>query len=112
MTHHDGTAMLADEKARSDSRVMCLTDGPVHGAEERAGAATPPVDAGLSDGFLSTEELASLIGVDPSTLRRWRTATPPEGPPFTPLSSRVTVYSIVDVRQWIAGRRIDPGQRA
>lgn len=66
----------------------------------------------LEGGWMSTEQLAVLIGVDPSTLRRWRTARPIQGPPFVPLSSRVTVYSIVDVRRWIARRRIDPGKAA
>jgi Helix-turn-helix domain len=32
----------------------------------------------LLDGeWLSTEEVAKLLGVDPSTIRRWRTARPP-----------------------------------
>lgn len=66
----------------------------------------------LDGGMLSTEEVAVLLGVDPSTLRRWRTAAPPAGPPFTPLSPRVTVYSLNDVRSWIAARRIDPAERA
>ena len=50
--------------------------------------------------------------VDPSTLRRWRTARPRQGPPFICLSSRVTLYSAHDVRRWLATRRIDPGQAA
>jgi predicted DNA-binding transcriptional regulator AlpA len=64
----------------------------------------------LDDGFLSTEQLAELIGVDASTLRRWRTAEPPEGPPFVPISERVTKYCRSDVRQWIAQRRISPAR--
>ena len=66
----------------------------------------------LEGGWMSTEKLAELIGVDPSTLRRWRTAHPVQGPPFVQLSSRVTVYSTIDVRRWIAQRRIDPAQAA
>jgi len=66
----------------------------------------------LSGGWLTTEELAGMLGVDPSTLRRWRSARPPEGPPFMPLSGRVTLYSIHDVERWLAARRIDPGQAA
>ena len=31
---------------------------------------------------LVEEELAGMLGVDPSTLRRWRTARPRQGPPF------------------------------
>lgn len=64
----------------------------------------------LEDGFLSTEQLAELIGVDTSTLRRWRTAEPPEGPPFVPISERVTKYCKGDVRQWIAQRRVSPAR--
>jgi predicted DNA-binding transcriptional regulator AlpA len=67
----------------------------------------------LLDGeWLSTEELAKLFGVDPSTIRRWRTARPPQGPPFLRLSSRVTVYSTSDVRRWLERRRTDPERAA
>jgi predicted DNA-binding transcriptional regulator AlpA len=55
----------------------------------------------LTDGMLSTKELAALIGVDTSTLRRWRTSEPPAGPPFVPISGRVTKYRKSDVRRWI-----------
>ncbi len=62
--------------------------------------------------WLSTEELARMLGVDPSTIRRWRTARPPRGPPFVRLSSRVTVYSSSDVRGWLERRRTDPERAA
>ncbi len=72
----------------------------------------------LSDGDLlhgdwySTEEVAKLIGVDPSTLRRWRTGHIPQGPAFVKMSSRVTMYSGDDVRRWLLSRRIDPERAA
>jgi len=66
----------------------------------------------LEGGWLTTEELAGMLGVDPSTLRRWRTAQPAQGPPFVCLSPRVTLYSTHDVRRWLASRRTDPGQAA
>lgn len=66
----------------------------------------------LNGGWFTTEELAGLLGVDPSTIRRWRTARPAQGPPFVPLSSRVTLYSAHDVRHWLESRRIDPGRAA
>ncbi|OOC04887.1 helix-turn-helix transcriptional regulator [Amycolatopsis azurea] len=63
----------------------------------------------LVDGtWLSTEEVAALLHVDPSTVRRWRTAKPPQGPPFVPLSERVIVYSAADVDTWLRSRRVDP----
>lgn len=62
--------------------------------------------------WYSTEELAQLLGVDASSVRRWRTARPPQGPPFVRLSSRLTLYSAVDVENWLQSRRIDPGQAA
>jgi transposase-like protein len=71
-----------------------------------------PADDLLDGGWFTTEELARMLGVDPSTLRRWRTARPRQGPPFICLSSRVTLYSARDVRHWLATRRIDPGQAA
>ncbi|MEV0675971.1 helix-turn-helix domain-containing protein [Actinosynnema sp. NPDC050436] len=66
----------------------------------------------LGGGWLSTDQLAALLGVDPSTLRRWRTARPVQGPPFVQLTSRVTLYSANDVEDWLASRRIDPRKAA
>lgn len=60
-----------------------------------------PADDLLDGGWFTTEELARMLGVDPSTLRRWRTARPRQGPPFICLSSRVTLYSAQDVRRWL-----------
>jgi hypothetical protein len=74
-----------------------------------SGGAAPDL---LHNGWYTTEEVAALIGVDASTLRRWRTATPMQGPPFVRLTSRVTMYSVPDVQTWLASRRIDPGQAA
>jgi predicted DNA-binding transcriptional regulator AlpA len=66
----------------------------------------------LAGRWYSTEELAKLLGVDASSIRRWRTSRPPQGPPFVKLSSRVTVYSAVDVENWLHSRRVDPGRAA
>lgn len=66
----------------------------------------------LQGGWYTTDELAVSLGVDASTLRRWRTATSPQGPPFTRLSSRLTIYSARDVEEWLEARRVDPGQAA
>ncbi|MFF2044021.1 helix-turn-helix transcriptional regulator [Kitasatospora sp. NPDC058170] len=66
----------------------------------------------LGAGWYSTEDVASLIGVDPSTLRRWRTSKPMQGPPFVRLTSRITVYSVADVQSWLESRRIVPGEAA
>jgi predicted DNA-binding transcriptional regulator AlpA len=66
----------------------------------------------LGGGWYTTEDLAQLLGVDPSTVRRWRTAQPVQGPPFVRLSSRMTLYSVDDVRAWLESRRIDPSGEA
>lgn len=66
----------------------------------------------LHSGWYTTDEVAELIGVDASTLRRWRTGAPLQGPPFVRLTSRVTMYSVPDVQEWLASRRIDPGKAA
>ena len=42
----------------------------------------------MAERWYSTEELAELLGIDPSSLRRWRTAQPLQGPPFVRLSAR------------------------
>lgn len=62
----------------------------------------------LTGRWLTTEELAELLDVDGSTVRRWRTSRPVQGPPFVQLSERVTMYSAHDVEHWLRSRRIDP----
>jgi hypothetical protein len=62
--------------------------------------------------LVTTEELARLLRRDPSTLRRWRTAHPVQGPPFLRLSSGVVMYDMVDVRQWLSRHRVDPAAEA
>ncbi|MFC8716045.1 helix-turn-helix domain-containing protein [Kitasatospora sp. NPDC057198] len=66
----------------------------------------------LHSGWYSTEELASLLKVDPSTLRRWRSATPPQGPPFVQIAPRLYLYSIPDTQLWLAQKRTDPSEAA
>ncbi|MDM4779775.1 helix-turn-helix domain-containing protein [Micromonospora sp. b486] len=58
--------------------------------------------------FMSTEELAELLDVDPSTIRRWRTLQPLQGPPFIQISDRVVKYATSDVEQWLSARRVYP----
>ncbi|WP_347404711.1 helix-turn-helix domain-containing protein [Solwaraspora sp. WMMD1047] len=48
---------------------------------------------------MSTEELADLLDVDPSTIRRWRALQPLQGPPFIPISDRVVKYATADVER-------------
>jgi len=66
----------------------------------------------LRGGWYTTVELAQRLGVDASTVRRWRTARPAQGPPFVRLSSRLTLYSAQDVQRWLKSRRVDPGTAA
>jgi hypothetical protein len=76
---------------------------------EDAGADRPDL---LHSGWYTTEDVADLLGVDASTLRRWRTSTPLQGPPFVRLTSRVTMYSVPDVEAWLVARRVDPSAAA
>jgi hypothetical protein len=67
----------------------------------------------LLDGrWYSSNELAELLHVDASTIRRWRTAQPPQGPAFVRVSDRVYMYNSADVETWLARRRVDPGEVA
>jgi Helix-turn-helix domain len=75
----------------------------------KTGKHNPPARF-ATGGWYTTEEVAALLRVDASSVRRWRTARPVQGPPFVRLSERVVLYGIVDVEQWLADRRIDPGQ--
>ena len=60
------------------------------------------------DTLMTTEQLARMLGVDPSSVRRWRTSTPVQGPPFIRMSDRVVKYRRADVERWLNSRRVDP----
>jgi hypothetical protein len=66
----------------------------------------------LDGRWYSSQELAELLHVDASTIRRWRTSHPPQGPAFIRVSNRVYVYNSNDVATWLASRRVDPGEVA
>jgi Helix-turn-helix domain len=66
----------------------------------------------LDGRWYSSQELAELLHVDASTIRRWRTSHPPQGPAFIRVSNRVYVYNSNDVATWLASRRVDPGEGA
>ncbi|MEE4546262.1 helix-turn-helix domain-containing protein [Streptomyces sp. V4-01] len=66
----------------------------------------------LSSPLLTTEEMARLLRVDPSSVRRWRAERPPQGPPFIRLSDRVVLYDAGDVQDWLDERRTVPGRRS
>lgn len=77
--------------------------------------ATPPrsePSAALRTSRLwTTEEVARLLRIDPSTVRRWRAERPPQGPPFIRLSGRVVLYDAADVQDWLDARRTIPGRQ-
>ncbi|MFQ6331692.1 helix-turn-helix transcriptional regulator [Nocardia sp. CWNU-33] len=58
--------------------------------------------------WYTTEEVARMLSVDASSLRRWRTARPPQGPPFVQVSDRVVRYSSADVESYLQSKRVDP----
>lgn len=62
----------------------------------------------LGTTWYTTEEVARLLHVDASSLRRWRTARPPQGPPFVQVSDRVVRYSCTDVEAYMRAKRVDP----
>ncbi|WP_067658159.1 helix-turn-helix transcriptional regulator [Nocardia harenae] len=62
----------------------------------------------VDGGWFTTRELAALLGVDASSLRRWRTANPPYGPAYVRVSARVVKYSAEDIEVWLQGKRFDP----
>lgn len=64
-----------------------------------------------SSPLLTTEEVARLLRVDASSVRRWRCEQPPQGPPFIRLSDRVVLYDVDDLQTWLNDRRITPGAR-
>ena len=64
--------------------------------------------AAAHNALMTTEQVARLLGVDPSSERRWRTAHPVQGQPFIRMSDRVVKYRRADVERWLDSRRVDP----
>ena len=62
----------------------------------------------VDNSWYTTSELADLLGLDASSLRRWRTAQPPQGPPFVRISPRRILYSSQDIANWLQTRRTTP----
>ncbi|MBF6332471.1 helix-turn-helix domain-containing protein [Nocardia transvalensis] len=56
----------------------------------------------------TTGEVAKILGVDPSTVRRWRRSTPTRGPGFIRLSDRVALYPESDLEAYLQARRVVP----
>ncbi|WP_268269162.1 helix-turn-helix domain-containing protein [Streptomyces sp. MNU76] len=91
---------------------------PHHEKEAAAYPAAPPHHVVSPDNqaplltnvWYSTSDLAACLRVDASTLRRWRTAQPPQGPPFVTVSERVVMYSALDVEEWLRRRRTVPAK--
>ncbi|WP_068007939.1 helix-turn-helix domain-containing protein [Nocardia pseudobrasiliensis] len=56
----------------------------------------------------TTGEVAKILGVNPSTLRRWRRADPVQGPGFIRLSDRVALYPHSDLEAFLHTRHVVP----
>jgi len=84
----------ADESRDNERLQICRECGQVLG--------TPPPQ------ILTTADLARLLRRDASTIRRWRSASPPVGPPFIPVSGHVTIYLLDDVYRWMDRVRVTP----
>lgn len=51
--------------------------------------------------FYTTAEMAEMLNVDPSTLRRWRRQNPPRGPKATRITARSWRYYHADFIEWL-----------
>lgn len=59
--------------------------------------------------LLTVDQCAAWLGVEPSTLHRWRKQD--RGPRFVPLSPRDFRYKVSDVRAWLDGQTIEPNPK-
>ncbi|MGW1711925.1 hypothetical protein [Streptomyces sp. NPDC002156] len=57
----------------------------------------------LDNAWYSTSALTARLRVDASSLRRWRTVRPPQGPPLVSVSERVVLYSALEdeAKEWL-----------
>ncbi|QBS46515.1 DNA-binding protein [Nocardia sp. CS682] len=62
----------------------------------------------LNQRMYTTGEVAEILGVDTSTLRRWRRGCPVEGPGFVRISERVAKYPQSDLEAYLEARHITP----
>jgi hypothetical protein len=90
-----------DEQQRTDGDDLHLVEG------------TRSVDTRwVQTKAYTTHQAAAAIGVDDSTMRRWRTATPPEGPAFVQVSPRKYRYYEADIVAYLQSKRNDPSGAA
>jgi hypothetical protein len=82
------------------------------GLQELTASVTPISAAGnwpmtqfAVDFFYTTKEMAKILKVDPSTLRRWRRLKIPKGPKATCISERTWRYYHADFVEWMNERR-------
>jgi hypothetical protein len=96
-------ATIADTEPHHEKEAAAYSAAPLHHV------VSPDNQALLmTNAWYSTSDLAACLRVDASTLRRWRTAQPPQGPPFVTVSKRVVMYSALDIEEWLRRRRIVP----
>jgi len=55
--------------------------------------------------FLNTQEVATLLGVNPATLKWWRVRAHRAGPDFIKMGNLVR-YSLADLMGWIDSRKV------
>jgi hypothetical protein len=60
--------------------------------------------------LVSTADAASMMGVEPSTLRDWRCSR--KGPAFIVISPRKVVYAVEDIQRYVDERRQVPSVQA
>lgn len=97
------SAQTTDAKPQSENETTAPPASHHHGGAT-SGSRFPL----LINAWYSTSDLATRLHLDASTLRRWRTAQPPQGPPFVSISERVVMYSSSDVEGWLHSRRTVP----
>jgi hypothetical protein len=68
-------------------------------------AASWPMTQFAVDVFYTTVQMAKILKVDPSTLRRWRRLKIPKGPKATCISERTWRYYHADFVEWMNERR-------
>jgi predicted DNA-binding transcriptional regulator AlpA len=56
--------------------------------------------------LLTTQQVADMLGVKPSTLRNWRCAK--TGPPFIRITKRSVKYAQADIDRYVAERTVTP----
>jgi predicted DNA-binding transcriptional regulator AlpA len=99
----------ASGRNKPTEKTKRVTPGRERRAKKQPQATAPAVSPGAINEkqFLSTNEVAALLGIKPHSLRRKRSGGRSDSPPFVRLGNSLfsrCAYRVSDLEEWLAQR--------